>query len=262
MRIPLILLVLLGPGMAFAATKMEVFELQNRDAESLVPVIASALGPESRVTADPRTNSLIVSYPAEMKENLHTIMQQLDRAEPNIVVEVTTLDVETAYLVQLGISGRNGLSPKDYQLVLPLLIESKQAVLGSQQRVVTKNNLPAQISLQSGPSYTAPDKPRRSATNYVNVTPRSQGDNIELKLAHASASLVGGKGQGQGSIFATSTIPDGGALMFTFNESEDARRQAAIPIIPLGLERSGQRAMQRIVLLHAQTDDYKQDDFK
>ncbi|WP_309387024.1 secretin N-terminal domain-containing protein [Cerasicoccus frondis] len=256
-RISLIWLALLCASQLFGLQKMEVFELQNRDAESLVPVIASALGPESRVTADPRTNSLIVSYPAEMKENLHTIINQLDRAEPNIVVEVTTLDVETAFLTQLGITGRNGLSANDYELILPLLVQSEQAKLGGQQRVVTKNNLPAQISIRTPPVRQPSGKPPISFGRYLFVTPRSMGDEIELKLTQGSPSLAGDHDRGHSSIVATSMIPDGGALMFSYNEEAVVNSQAAITLIPLGVGKSKERALQHIVLLHAKTEDYK-----
>lgn len=261
-RIPLIWLALFCAGQLFGLQKMEVFALQNRDAESLVPVIASALGPEARVTADTRTNSLIVSYPAEMKENLHTIINQLDRAEPNITVEVTTVDVETAFLVKLGIAGRNGLSPNDYDRLLPLLVGSSQAELAGQQSVITKNNLPARIALQSQPAYFDPNRPRPPAVTQMSVIPRLMGNEIELKLAHTSPSLAGENRTGQGSVFATSMIPDGGALLFTFNQEESQSRQAFIPIIPLGLGQSKERSMQRLVLLHAETTDYKEAEIK
>lgn len=249
---------LLWANCLIAGQKLEVFELQNRDAESLVPVIASTLGPEARVTADPRTNSLLVSYPEEMQENLRAIIAQLDQIEPNIEVETVTFDVEIAYLEKLGLTARSGLRPEDYATVLPLLIEDRRATLVGRQSVTTRGNQPARLSLYSAPaihSEKGANELRRRATTLA-VIPREMADNIiELKFAHLSPALGEGGDPGIGHVFSAVMIENGGAQLFRTNQDFSLGRQAAIPIFPLGVEQHYQNKQQRVLVISAKVVD-------
>lgn len=234
-----------------ARQKLEVFELQNRDAESLVPVIASALGPEARVTADVRTNSLLVSYPEEMQDNLRAIIRQLDQGEPNIEVEVTTFDIETALIEQLGLTARSGLGPDEYAALLPLLMEDRRATLAGRQSVATRANLPARISL-STLSTEAPGQaePQRNPPTALAVIPRTLGDEmIELKFAHISPALAGESGVG--SVFSTIILRKGGAQLFRTNREYSLESGAQIPILPLGIKRSFDGVYERVIIMSA-----------
>lgn len=252
MRVISILLwsLLLAQGL-FAKQKLEVFTLQNRDAESLVPVIASALGPEARVTADTRSNSLIVSYPEELGDNLRTIIAQLDQAEPNIGIEVVTVDVTTAWLERAGLTIRSDLSPGDYQSLLPLLVESKEATLVGRQSVVTRNNEPVQIILEV--EHNVHRDNHHSVPEIGTVlfaTPRIMGeDAIEVRLAHRSPTL--GEPRAAGEITTTVTIPSGGAQVFEFNKELSYNQQVNIPIIPIGLQNNTDKSQKRLVFLSA-----------
>jgi len=252
-----LLILLLAANVMHARQKLEVFELQNRDAQSLVPVIASSLGPEARVTADPRTNSLIVSYPEEMQENLRAVINQLDRAEPNIEVEVLTLEVKTAWLQQLGLTARSSLSAEVYEGLLPLLVQDDRASLVGRQSVSTRANLPAYISLISGvggahgPSHGQLQPKSRTS---LAVIPRTMGeDDIELKFAHVSPNLDGPNGVGQ--IFSTVMIPNNGAQLFIFNQENNVDRQVNTPIIPLGIKSKLNEEWRRVVLIAAKVAD-------
>ncbi|MBK1857810.1 secretin N-terminal domain-containing protein [Cerasicoccus arenae] len=255
----LILLALLWQNILLAAQKSEVFTLENRDAASLVPVIGSTFGPDVRVTADVRTNSLIISYPEEMQGNVRTVVAQLDLQEPNIVIEVVTFEVKSEWMERLGLTVRNSLNSQDYASLLPLLIESEHAILAGRQRVVVRNNTPAQISLQTQRViHHQEDASYSPRVMVMAVIPRLLGkDIIEVKLAHVASSLAGDDASGVTRVFSTVSITNGGAQVFTFNESKSQSMQMEIPIFPLGIRQSNTRSMERVVFLNAKTIDYK-----
>ncbi len=79
------LLAVAAPG---AAGEGVVVPLRHRAAAELVPLVEASLGEESRVVADPATNSLVLFAPAAEAEALRRLVERLDRPRHSVVVRV------------------------------------------------------------------------------------------------------------------------------------------------------------------------------
>jgi len=256
MRLLAILITIFTANAVWAANKLEVFTLENRDAGSLVPVISSVVGSEGRVSVDERTNSLIVSYPEEMEANLRSVIATLDRAEPNIRVELISFEAKTSWINQLGLTGRTRLSAKEYQSLLPLLTRSENVSVEQRHQVTTKNNVPARLAsytpgvVRGGPEHAVITPPQEE---WLVVTPQVRTNGlIEVQLGSASPSAQGPAAMSR--IFTTAVVDDGGALVVGGqSQSSSSSAQDQVPLIPFGVEKSGDTDFSRMTFLHVAT---------
>ncbi|MEO0794617.1 MAG: secretin N-terminal domain-containing protein [Verrucomicrobiota bacterium] len=241
-------------SLVHAEQKIDVFPLENREASSLVSVIGSVIGPEGRVSVDDRTNSLIVSYPAEKEADLRRIIAQLDQADPNIELELVTIEASSEVFNHLGLTGRTHFGANAYASLLPLLTENRDAKVERSQRITTRNNTPANLTLATGPAapvYRDHHGYRAPQVQYLEVLPRLLADNnIEVKLAAGSPTLDRGHNS-RSEVFTTVLVENGGAIAVAgHNSSSSSSSKAQVPIIPFGLESNKSGNTERVVLLH------------
>ncbi|MGE9297225.1 MAG: secretin N-terminal domain-containing protein [Puniceicoccales bacterium] len=252
---------LIFAGFIQAEMKMEIFELQNRDAASLVPVIANVVGPEGRVSADERTNSLLVSYPAGLDSNLRKIITTLDRAEPNITVELVSFEAKSAWINHLGLTGRASLTAEEYASLLPLLTTSKDVTSRQTQTVTTKNNVPAQLltsSQRRGQHYDGyRHYPEPIEQQWLYVTPQArQNGLIEVQLSSGSPSVATRHATSQ--IYTTVIVEDGGALVVGgLRQSGSSSTKTQVPLIPLGVESAREGEYEQMAFLRVSTTNSK-----
>jgi hypothetical protein len=70
------------------ALDSEIIQVRYRTVQELVPIVSPLLGPAGRISADPRTNSLIVIDTAEAIDRIARLVQQLDQPPVALRIDV------------------------------------------------------------------------------------------------------------------------------------------------------------------------------
>jgi len=71
-----------------ASSEAEVYNVENRPAAELLPVVTSALGEGASATVDAATNSIVMVGPESSLASARTLLEQLDVARASVLVRV------------------------------------------------------------------------------------------------------------------------------------------------------------------------------
>lgn len=82
-----LLLLLISCCSCFAAT--EIFQIRNRPADEILPVIRAALSPQGRAVADSVGNMIIVNDTPEVIETVRSLLLSSDQRMPQVTVQMT-----------------------------------------------------------------------------------------------------------------------------------------------------------------------------
>lgn len=253
-RLLLLLLVAWLPLQALSADETALFDLRHRLAEELAPPLRELLGKEGSVSV--YGNRLIVRAPRQRLDQVRRLIQQLDRAPRNLIVEVQTsggreqqgaaVDIDT-YGIQAQVRAFAGHTRRRGEGV---------------QRVRTLDGRPALIQIgRSVPIYQVehwqdgPYTNERMHLEYKDITtgiyvlPRVHGDQVTVEVyqqaerpairtgefrTQQAASVVSGR-LGEwipvGSIHASSSGHQRGIGIHATTRAED-QLQIAVRVLP------------------------------
>jgi len=156
----LFLLLFVSRICAAAQTQAKVFNLNYASADALAEIVKKLIGPDGKISSDPRANILIVvDYPENLAK-IEQIVKQLDTRIEQVAIEAAVIETSTQTLKDLGFrwgrsgsvvfyKGSSGIPSKDFQVVFNALDSNSQTNISSHSRVLTQERRPAKIEVSS-----------------------------------------------------------------------------------------------------------------
>lgn len=191
---------LTGLASAQQAQEMKVYELQNRDAASLVNVAQQMVGITGRVSVDKPSNSLIVLATPDQQRQLQQVIDQLDGVSRQVSMTVYVTEVSSSFEKEYGLrsSGQIVLDDPQFSVVLDMLDRRQGGEITNFLTATTMSNTPAYLQISSDqfvPLEQDTDGPsaveRVPVGDFLEVLPRVNGDgSIEVSLTPDRKSVV------------------------------------------------------------------------
>ena len=156
--------------------------LGHAQAAELAPLITqAALSPRGQVQIDSRTNTLVLTDLADRLDAAETLIDELDRAQPQVEIEARIVQASNDYLRELGVRwGLSGRSTVDG--AVDLRAQSAAAAIGLALGAVD-GSLSLDVALSAAEEEGAVrilSTPRVTTQNNVQATIR-QGDQIPIQ---------------------------------------------------------------------------------
>ena len=156
--------------------------LGHAQAAELAPLITqAALSPRGQVQIDSRTNTLVLTDLADRLDAAETLIDELDRAQPQVEIEARIVQASDDYLRELGVRwGLSGRSTVDG--AVDLRAQSAAAAIGLALGAVD-GSLSLDVALSAAEEEGAVrilSTPRVTTQNNVQATIR-QGDQIPIQ---------------------------------------------------------------------------------
>ncbi len=174
------------------AQEMQVYELQNRDAASLVNVAQQMVGATGRVSVDTQSNALIVLATPAQQEQLQIVIEQLDGVSRQVSMTVYVTEVSESFVQEYGLrsSGSIVLDDPQFSVVLDLLDRKQGGKITNSLTATTMSNRPAYLQISSDKFTTTPQGSggpeaveRVPVGEFLEVLPRVNGDgSIQVAL--------------------------------------------------------------------------------
>ncbi|MFQ5952503.1 MAG: type II secretion system protein GspD [Candidatus Omnitrophota bacterium] len=170
--------------------EVEIFEIKNREAKSLLPAVEHVISKEGKVTVDTGTDSIIVvDYPSNL-EKISEILNVLDVPQKQVEVRIRVVDATSQFLGKIGmITGQAIIPPDKFNEILYLVSKSKDVNISSEMMVRTMSGRPATLHLAQeevlwGAVITPESKivtvapiATRAAGRFLEVLPKVNNDN-------------------------------------------------------------------------------------
>lgn len=170
-----------------AANSIKIFTLRYTDAESAVGIVAK-LNPDVRLSADIRTNSLIVSGSAEHMEIVEALLERLDRTgsekAPDSVKQVRLFQIRSADVRNIE---------KALKLVLDrdlrYVVDSSKNAIVAHGTADQLKKLETAVQLLDQPGVARPSKPLKLRVIWLTSDGGEKAKPITADLKPIAASL-------------------------------------------------------------------------
>lgn len=258
------------PLHAQTSMEMKVYQLQNRDAQSLVSVAQSMVSPNGRVSVDAESNALIVLATEQQQQQLANVIGQLDQASKQVTMTVYVAEVSDSLEKQFGLrtNGQIVLNNVQFNAVLDLLDRREGGEIKNFMTATTMSNRPAYLQVSSDKFIPMAQRTnpwggektyyeRVPVGEFLEVLPRVNADGtIQVSLT-PTVSRSGNSDEVVKRTATTNvTVPDGGTIAIGGSATvQDSNSQQNVPLlgIPIG---SGERASsQRVMMFLTATTD-------